>query len=93
MEKQMTLRSGAVIKAITKKEADSRNYLSRQTLSELHLMPQGEPVAFEISEGGNVVYYFHPERVVEAPVELWYSPSSRKECIIRSRQALGNSYS
>ena len=81
MEKQMTLRSGAVIKAITRKEADSRNYLSRQTLSELHLMPQGEPVAYEISEGGNIVYYFHPERVVEAPVELWYSPTSRKESL------------
>ena len=79
MEKTMTLRSGAVIKAITKKEADSRNYLSRQTLSELHLMPQGEPVAFEISEGGSIIYYFHPERVVEAPVDLWYSPTSRKE--------------
>ena len=75
----MTLRSGAVIKAITKKEAESRNYLSRQTLSMLHLMPEGEPVAFEISEGGSIIYYFHPERVVEAPVELWYSPTSRKE--------------
>ena len=79
MEKQMTLRSGAVIKAISKKEADSRNYLTRQTLSELHLMPSGEPIAFETSENGSIIYYFDPERVVEAPVELWYSPSSRKE--------------
>ncbi|MBO5415333.1 MAG: 3'-5' exonuclease [Clostridia bacterium] len=79
MEKQMTLRSGAVIHAISRKDADSKNYLTRQTLSELHLMPSGEPVAFEVSENGSIIYYFHPERVTEAPVEMWYSPTSRKE--------------
>ena len=45
----------------------------------MHLMPSGEPVAFEISENGSVIYYFDPEKVVEAPVEMWYSPASRKE--------------
>lgn len=75
----MTLRSGAVIHAISRKDAASKNYLTRQTLSELHLMPAGEPVAFEVSENGSLIYYFHPERVVEAPVEMWYSPTSRKE--------------
>ena len=79
MEKEMTLRSGAVIRAISRKDAEAKNYLSRQTLSDLHLMPSGDPIAFEISEAGNIIYYFDPERVVEAPVEMWYAPTSRKE--------------
>ena len=79
MEKEMTLRSGATIRAISRKDADAKNYLTRQTLSQLHLMPSGDPVAFEISENGSIIYYFDPERVTEAPVEMWYSPTSRKE--------------
>ncbi|MBE6596856.1 MAG: 3'-5' exonuclease [Ruminococcaceae bacterium] len=79
MENKRTLRSGAVIRAITRKEADAKNLLTRQTLSELHLMPSGEPVAFELSEKGDLIYYFDPDRVVEAPVEMWYSPTSKKE--------------
>ncbi len=79
LENKMTLRSGAVIHSISRKDADAKNYLTRHTLSQMHLMPSGEPVAFEISENGSVIYYFDPERVVEAPVEMWYSPTSRKE--------------
>lgn len=79
MENKMTLRSGAVIHSITKKDASARNYLTRQTLSQMHLMPSGDPIAFEVAEDGSVIYYFHPERVVEAPIENWYSPTSRKE--------------
>ena len=82
MEKELTLRSGAVIHAITRKEADAKNYLTRHTLSQLHLMPSGEPVAFEVSDNGSLIYYFDPEKVVEAPVEMWYNPTSRKETIV-----------
>jgi hypothetical protein len=55
-------------------EADKKNYLSRQTLSMMHLMPSGEPVAYDISPDGNIIYYFDPARVVEAPPERWYFP-------------------
>ncbi len=79
MEKEITLRSGAVIRSISRKDADSKNYLTRQTLSQLHLMPSGDPIAFEIAENGSLIYYFDPAKVVEAPVEMWYSPTSKKE--------------
>ncbi|MBQ8141132.1 MAG: 3'-5' exonuclease [Clostridia bacterium] len=79
MEKEITLRSGTVIHAISRKDADAKNYLTRQTLSQLHLMPSGDPIAFEVSESGSLVYYFDPEKVIEAPIEMWYSPTSRKE--------------
>lgn len=45
-------------------------------------MPQGDPVAFEVSETGSLVYYFDPEKVVEAPVEMWYAPTVAKETIV-----------
>lgn len=45
----------------------------------MHLMPLGEPVAFEISPAGDIVYYFAPDKVVEAPPEMWYSPRSKNE--------------
>ena len=75
----MKLRSGAVISRVSGAEADKKNYLSRQTLSMMHLMPSGEPVAYDISPDGSVIYYFDPAKVVEAPPERWYFPRSRKE--------------
>ena len=79
MKNQMTLRSGAVIHEICRKDAEAKNYLTRNTLSTLHLAPAGEPVAFEMTADGKVIYYFHPERVVEADPEIWYAPGSRQE--------------
>ena len=91
MKKEMTLRSGTVIRSISRKDAEAKNYLSRQTLSELHLMPSGDPIAFEESDGGHIIYYFDPEKVVEAPVEMWYAPTSRKETYtLESGQPLAN---
>jgi len=75
----MKLRSGAVIKRMDSSEADKKNYLSRQTLSMMHLMPSGEPVAYDVSPDGSIIYYFDPSKVVEAPPERWYFPNSRKE--------------
>ena len=75
----MKLRSGAVISRVNSSEADKKNYLSRQTLSMMHLMPSGDPVAYDIAPDGDIIYYFDPSRVVEAPPERWYFPRSRKE--------------
>ena len=75
----MQLRSGATIREIKKSEAESKNYLTRQSLSKMHLMPAGEPIAFEVAADGNIIYYFAPDRVVEAPPEMWYAPRAKVE--------------
>ena len=75
----MQLRSGATIHEINKDEANSKRYLTRQSLSKMHLMPSGEPIAFEVAADGNIIYYFAPDRVVEAPPEMWYSPRAKVE--------------
>lgn len=69
----MKLRSGATIPEISRKDADKKKYLTRNILTQLHLMPSGDPVAFENASDGSVIYYFDPQKVVEAPPELWYS--------------------
>ena len=79
MNAEMTLRSGAKIKQVTSAEADAKNYLSRQTLSKMHLMPSGDPVAYDIAPDGSIIYYFAPDRVVEAPPETWYFPNARHD--------------
>ena len=81
MKNSMKLRSGATIYQITSAEAEKKNYLTRQTLTMLHLMPLGDPVAYNMSEDGDVIYYFDAERVVEAPPETWYFPTARKDSI------------
>jgi len=79
LKNEMRLRSGAVIRQISRKEADAKNYLTRATLNMLHLSPSGEPVAYEQTESGKVIYYFDPTKVVETPPELWYAPTARSE--------------
>ena len=76
---EMKLRSGASIPQIGSAEAEKKHYLTRNTLSRMHLMPAGEPVAYDIAPDGDIVYYFDPSKVVEAPPEQWYFPRSRKE--------------
>ena len=71
----MKLRSGATIYQTCAPEADKKNYLTRQTLALMHLMPSGDPVAFEVAPDGDIIYYFDPARVVEAPPETWYFPN------------------
>lgn len=75
----MKLRSGAVIPRITREEAESKNYLTRNILTQMHLMPSGDPAAYDKAEDGSIIYYFDPARVAEAPPEQWYFPKSRKE--------------
>ena len=75
----MQLRSGASIRKISAREADEKQYLTRRQLSQMHLMPVGDPIAYEVAPDGKVVYYFDPNRVSEAPPEQWYFPRARRE--------------
>ena len=68
-------RSGAPIPQITPEQAESRHYLTRSLLSRMHLIPEGDPIAYTTAEDGSVIYYFDPQRVVEAPPETWYAPA------------------
>ena len=79
MKNEMTLRSGAKIKQVGSDEASRKNYLTRQTLSKMHLMPSGEPIAYDVAPDGHIIYYFAPDRVVEAPPETWYFPTAKKD--------------
>ena len=45
----------------------------------MHLMPSGDPVAFDVAPDGDIIYYFDPSRVLEAPPETWYFPKARKD--------------
>ncbi len=75
----MKLRSGATIPHITPADAERKNYLTRTVLNRMHLMPAGDPAAYDQNEDGSIVYYFDPSRVVEAPPELWYAPTQKTE--------------
>ena len=75
----MKLRSGATISQISASDADKKNYLTRGTLSQMHLMPSGDPIAYDIAPDGDIIYYFDPARVIEAPPETWYFPNSKKD--------------
>ncbi len=79
MKTPLTLRSGAVIYDITRKEADSRDLLTKSTLSKMHLLPTGDAVAYSKNEDGSIIYYYDPENVSEAPPELWYYPDAKAE--------------
>ena len=47
----------------------------------LHLMPLGDPAAYNIAPEGEIIYYFDANRVVEAPPESWYFPTARRDTI------------
>ena len=79
MKTDMKLRSGATIPHLSLSEAEKRNYLTRNILNRMHLMPVGDPAAFDENEDGSITYFFDPTRVVEAPPELWYAPAQRVE--------------
>ena len=79
MENTMTLKSGAKIPHLTRAEADKKKYLTRGVLTQMHLMPNGDPAAFDTAEDGSIIYYFDPNKVIEAPPEQWYFPRARKE--------------
>ena len=72
MKNTSKTRSGASIPCISKNEAAARSLLTREELSQMHLLPAGELVAFTYLDDNTVTYYFNPENVTEAPPELWY---------------------
>ncbi len=78
MKEFVTLRSGAKIPRIKKKDADSQKYITRSVLMQMHLSPKGDPVAFDRNEDGTILYYFDPTRVTETPPELWYRDRSEE---------------
>ena len=78
MKEFVTLRSGAKIPRIKKKDADSQKYITRSVLMQMHLSPKGDPVAFDRNDDGSVIYYFDPTRVTETPPELWYKNRSEE---------------
>ena len=45
----------------------------------MHLVPTGEPVAYDVSPDGRIIYYFDPTKVSEAAPETWYFPKARHE--------------
>lgn len=79
MKHTMKLRSGATIPQISAPEAEQKHYLTRNVLNRMHLMPAGDPIAFDENADGSITYYFDPSRVVEAPPELWYAPAQKTE--------------
>ena len=78
MKEFITLRSGAKIPRIKKKDADSQKYITRSVLMQMHLSPKGDPVAFDRNDDGTIIYYFDPTRVTETPPELWYRDRSEE---------------
>ena len=74
MKETMKLPSGASIPYLTAEQAESKHYLTKSILTKMHLMPQGDPVAYGDEKEGVAVYYYDPRRVVEAPPETWYTP-------------------
>ena len=83
MSNTLKLRSGATIRRLTRAQAEGKNYLTREVLAQMHLIPGGEPVAFacESETPENVVFFFDPENVQEAPPELWYFPDAKTDTI------------
>ena len=75
----MKLRSGATIPHLSVQEASQKHYLTRNVLNKMHLMPAGDPIAYDQNEDGSITYFFDPARVVEAPPELWYAPAQKTE--------------
>ena len=79
MKQTMKLRSGATIPQVSSSEAEQKHYLTRNVLNMMHLMPAGDPVAYDENTDGSITYFFDPTRVVEAPPELWYAPTQKTE--------------
>ena len=79
LKETMELRPGVSIPEIDKKKAEDKRYLTRAQLTQMHLMPTGDPVGYSTAPDGKIIYYFDPQRVSEAPIETWYFPNAKKE--------------
>lgn len=77
---------------IGQNEAQKRGLVDGDTLQKMHLMPTAAPVAFTPGDNGDAVYYFHPDKVTEAPPERWMKkprPAPGTELTPRRADALG----
>ena len=61
MKTDMKLRSGATIPHLSLADAEKRNYLTRDVLNRMHLMPVGDPAAFLENEDGSKELMFNGE--------------------------------
>lgn len=86
MSNSETMNAGSRIPCLSPEEAERRHYLSLDLLNLMHLAPVGEPVACAVGKDGRTVYYFDPNRVVEADPELWYRSANEP----RETQTLEN---
>ena len=79
MKESIRLRSGAVVSPISCRDAQTKNYLTRNDLTLMHLAPGASPVAYtELDEGG-VMLWFDPERVIDADPDIWCSDDIKAE--------------
>lgn len=83
MKTNIKLRSGIVIPCIDEATAEKKRYLSRSQLDQLHLMPDGDPVAFSLNEDGSVKCFFDSEHIIEAPPEYWYASENEKKELLK----------
>ena len=75
MKEDLKTRSGTQIPLVSAEVAESRKYLSGETLDRMHLMPNGDPIAYSLLPDGKPLFYYDPMRVTEAPPESWYTPA------------------
>ena len=64
---------------ISKREAEKRSLLTEEALSRMHLQPTGTPIACTVCGDGNIIYYYNPNKVKEAPLSHWYEKRLRKK--------------
>ncbi len=84
MRTSIKLRSGATVPAVDISTVRKKNYLSRNDLQMLHLMPGGDPVAFSENADGSIKYYFDAANIVEAPPESWYASGKCEKMTLES---------
>ena len=64
MKQTMKLRSGATIPQITPEEANRKSYLTRNVLNMMHLMPSGDPVAYDENADGSITERFVGDKTI-----------------------------
>lgn len=81
MKETVRLRSGAIVTQINSREAQTKDYLDRETLRILHLAPGGAPVAYSQLNDGSIKLWFDPETAVDEDPDIWFNPDGRQESL------------
>ena len=79
MKESVRLRSGAVVSPISRRDAQAKNYLTRNDLTLMHLA--ATPSAFSELEDGTMMLWFDPARVEDADPDLWCSDDIKAETL------------